>query len=602
MAGKPSTATPLKADNPTVKLAQAKEETVPTVVHFTDGTTEKEAFYLKLLKSSLADETLSDLRANIAGLTGSIEISHHPFLNEAATGPAFKYVPELEERDWAVVSESNALCYGIRVIWEKKKTDENTPKKTPAPGSTEEDRGVPVALERARYPAFRLRKRTIYSDALPNSSIRGVKLDLRVPDYIIDDRSYVATYETETEIQASMASSSFSETDVSAAGGGSVFGFSLEVSASYSQSSSAKDSSESTKKSKKVTIAYNFPRVTIFLDERSLELTPECSAALALVTDAASLRKFQDEYGEFFSSRVQLGGRLFATEDVASSASSSSREVVSAMKAAASASFSGWGASASVSASHGQESKASQSGSTRSATMSLTWQANGGDTLLCNHPTQWAPTVAHHWNWRITKQDKIAGLLDSIAQLRGMEGLAAEAERWGVKTPLEILRAKPKPPKQSNTFTLNAEDCPTGRFLLAYPADAYDLCMTRVFLDSNVQSRGCVLLGPKKVELRQELLLYEAESANGDPATEIKYGTKYRVKNKSTDGAGNEGSGVVPDGGTVTLHFFKYDNPLESSGYVHVIVEDKRNAYLCVKRTTDSGTLPPALKLVMKYS
>ena len=49
------------------------------MVNFTNGKDEREAFYLKLLKSSMDDELLSDLRTNIAGVTGSIEmyeISH----------------------------------------------------------------------------------------------------------------------------------------------------------------------------------------------------------------------------------------------------------------------------------------------------------------------------------------------------------------------------------------------------------------------------------------------------------------------------------------------------------------------------------------------
>lgn len=49
-------------------------EAVTSTIHFTDGVKEREASYLKLLKSSLDDETLSDLRSNIAGLTGSIEM------------------------------------------------------------------------------------------------------------------------------------------------------------------------------------------------------------------------------------------------------------------------------------------------------------------------------------------------------------------------------------------------------------------------------------------------------------------------------------------------------------------------------------------------
>lgn len=119
-------------------------------------------------------------------------------------------------------------------------------------------------------------------------------MDLRIPDYIIDDKSYVSIYETETEMQVSMAASSFSETDVSAAGcvvapspplvsvcmhvfvtsripvsitNFALYGrgsrsvsfgmFSGSASMSFAAESSKATSSSSGSKSKKVTIAYN---------------------------------------------------------------------------------------------------------------------------------------------------------------------------------------------------------------------------------------------------------------------------------------------------------------------------------------------------------
>lgn len=133
----------------------------------------------------------------------------------------------------------------------------------------------------------------------------------------------------------------------------------------------------------------NFPRVTVFLDDRSLELTPKCADALREINNKADLYKFYDNFGEFFSSRVQLGGRLFATEDITASATVSSSVKAVAMKAAASASLSGWGASASLSASHGQGSTGMKADSSSSSSSNLTWQANGGDTLLC---TRYAKT------------------------------------------------------------------------------------------------------------------------------------------------------------------------------------------------------------------
>ena len=88
--------------------------------------------------------------------------------------------------------------------------------------------------------------------------------------------------------------------------------------------------------------------------------------------------------GEVFSTRVQLGGRLFASEDVESGSQSDVKNTAKAMKIAASASFSGWGAEVKASAAHEGKSAKSDSTSSSASSMALTWQATGGDTLLCN--------------------------------------------------------------------------------------------------------------------------------------------------------------------------------------------------------------------------
>lgn len=43
-------------------------------------------------------------------------------------------------------------------------------------------------------------------------------MDLRIPEYIIDDKSYISVYETESAAQLAMVTSAFSEADVEAAG------------------------------------------------------------------------------------------------------------------------------------------------------------------------------------------------------------------------------------------------------------------------------------------------------------------------------------------------------------------------------------------------
>lgn len=88
--------------------------------------------------------------------------------------------------------------------------------------------------------------------------------------------------------------------------------------------------------------------------------------------------------GEFYSSRVQLGGRLFTSEEMTDTSTAATQALKKSMKVVASASFSGWGVGGSVSASHAAGAGQNAANANSSLLHSQTWQANGGDTLLCN--------------------------------------------------------------------------------------------------------------------------------------------------------------------------------------------------------------------------
>ncbi|KAK7745272.1 hypothetical protein SLS53_002767 [Cytospora paraplurivora] len=238
------------------------------------------------------------------------------------------------------------------------------------------------------------------------------------------------------------------------------------ASASYGQSSSDSEAASQESSKKSVTIAYNFPRVTVLLDGNSLELTMECQRDLAEIKDAESLTKFLDDYGEFFSARVQLGGRLFATEEVEESSSSSNKteETKKAMKAAASASFGSF--SASVSASHDENATAASSKAASNAASTLTWQARGGDTLLCNDPTAWCPTVGDFYYWRITKQERVSHVVDFIGTLPGFESVPENVAQWR-KQPRKVVPVQAVHLKQ-------VKDGKPASFLQGF--DAVDLC------------------------------------------------------------------------------------------------------------------------------
>lgn len=116
-----------------------------------------------------------------------------------------------------------------------------------------------------------------------------------------------------------------------------------------------------------------FPRVTLVLDPDSLDFTPHCRAAL----DSGGIVAIREDYGEFFTAQVKLGGRLYASESVESSSQSEVTSRARAMKAEAAASFSGWGFSASGSAAWGSTSTDGSSFASRSLNQTMAW---------CVHP------------------------------------------------------------------------------------------------------------------------------------------------------------------------------------------------------------------------
>ncbi|KAH8204208.1 hypothetical protein TruAng_001628 [Truncatella angustata] len=478
------------------------------------------------------------------------------------TGTSAKYPAELEEQEWSVIADNNSLCYGISVIRRKEGNDT-----------------VAVGVERARYPAFRLKKRSILSDQLTSTSVKDVELFLRIPDYTVDDKS-----------------------------SGSMFGCTMSASASYGGSSSNVSTSTSSTSSKRVTIAYNFPRVTLLLDEGSLELTKECEEALLAVVDKVSLTSFLENFGEFFSTRVQLGGRLFATEDVLSTGATASSEMARSMKASAAVAFSGWGASAAASASYGSSATASGASIAQNSTSSMTWQANGGDTLLCSRtghsPTLWSPTVAYHWNWRITKQDQVTHMVDKIKRFSGYEGISAKIS--ALKEEIE----KEKTFGDLNQLYLNAEDgYPQGRFLalckdseinLMDVASAYNKSSSKkIEMATVLGERGAAVLGPRTPIRDMASLGYEVCSVtDSSRASQVCYDTKYYLRSRSggqyldfndntkimyaatsreavvmfKDAAGASKTGPIPNESKVVIDMYYNKSSTKPEGRVYVAV------------------------------
>ncbi|KAK6811755.1 hypothetical protein RU639_012451 [Aspergillus parasiticus] len=326
--------------------------------------------------------------------------------SEDATNPA-----DMSEKEWNIVIRNNSLTSASRLVFSNLGRASDGSKKLKF-----------RRIERAPYSAFVLKPRKFQPHEISDSEVK-IEQQFHIPRFVVADDSYVDTFETKSSVATAMARSSFSSIEAEASIEGGAFGFSAAVSAGFSSSESNALSKQSTAESSVMNITYNFPRVVLHLDEYSLALSDECSQDLVRVNDVNSLLAFHHKYGHFFATRVELGGRLFSSEKFSTLGTSSESEATKQMKISASASFSSKFVSGSASYSQENGQSAQDSDARRSMQGSMSWQAQGGDTLLCNNPPAWCPTVAPFQNWRVIKQEDVIPLGDFIGRIPGYEDI-----------------------------------------------------------------------------------------------------------------------------------------------------------------------------------
>ncbi|UKZ48269.1 hypothetical protein TrVGV298_002492 [Trichoderma virens] len=387
---------------------------VETLDYLTDETKEflKKELNLKfsdkpeLLKASLDQLASSFDRANWVAKTGG-----------ATTSPA-----DMSEKEWNVVIRNNALTSAHRLVFSKDGQD---------------NEGKEVLkfrrIERAPYSAFILKPRKFQSHEMSDAAVK-VEQEFHIPRFVVNDDSYVDTFETHSSVSTSMARSSFSSIEAQASIGGGAFGFNAAVSAGFSQQESNALSSNATADEKTMNITYNFPRVVIHLDHHSLELSAECKSDLDDVKDVDKLIDFHHKYGHFFATRIELGGRLFSSEKFSTLGSASEADATKAMKIAASASFSSSFVAGSASFGKEDQSRSASGSSNRNMSSSISWQAQGGNTLLCNNPPEWCPTVSPFQNWRVIKQEDVVSMGDFISKLPGYESTRKKFDDLAIST------------------------------------------------------------------------------------------------------------------------------------------------------------------------
>ncbi|OGE47064.1 hypothetical protein PENARI_c069G05383 [Penicillium arizonense] len=327
--------------------------------------------------------------------------SHSDFMARTGSG-TITQPADMLERHWNVVMNTNSLLSGSSAVLR--------------------DVDIGVRVERAMYPAFKSKKREFedYEVALDNNSDIAVpKHGLHIPRFVVADDSYVEVTESQSSVATAVASSSLAQVDAELAVGAGVYGYSAGISASHHSEEETKKLVTNRTDKKRMVITYNFPRVIVLLDEDSLEVTAECVEAVKKVKDWNTLSIFLNKYGSFFATRVELGGRLHSSEDSTAITGETVSEKAKSMKNAAGLSVSGPAVGVSVKGGKGKVEGNKDENTTSSLESKMSWEAKGGNTLLCNNPPQWCSTVASFYNWRVVKQENILAIEDLIDRIQG---------------------------------------------------------------------------------------------------------------------------------------------------------------------------------------
>ncbi|KJK66574.1 hypothetical protein P875_00128060 [Aspergillus parasiticus SU-1] len=289
-------------------IAPGEQESIWTGMD--DGT----AAFLKEGLDLKTSQQMAFLNPSLNKLTSSVKKDDW----KASAGKADTHAADMNERQWGIVMRNNDLLNAFAL----------------------KERSIPdydVTFEAPKD--------------IPGNT-KKPEIKFRIPRFQICDSSRVEVFETKSAIADSMASNAFSQTTVEASAGGGAFGVSVGVKAGATTSGSSSFAQSSSKDESRMHVAYLFPRVEIFLDVDDLEVTEECKKYLDKIRDPKAKKEdadtFFQKFGHVFVPHVQLGGRLHSVESTSSIAGATTEEKASALKAAASASVSGWGFQASI--------------------------------------------------------------------------------------------------------------------------------------------------------------------------------------------------------------------------------------------------------------
>ncbi|KIL85161.1 hypothetical protein FAVG1_11590 [Fusarium avenaceum] len=273
-------------------------------------------------------------------------------------------------------------------------------------------------MVKARKRAFKLKGAAPVGVAPADGGSQDSSKDLPPfpPFYIADDAS-VGVTEIRNQFQHTLTKQGFNSLAVGGSIGGGSASIPASVSASFEKEHSFSNQTRTSTDVSSLVVTYNFPRVIIELDQDCLELTKECRRDALRVFFVLVANPSLLPAGSVFVSQFTLGGFLHSTRNVSSTETSHLDQVKDRTRIAAGVSIQSPKASGSINVAKVDENSQDTGSASLLQDVRLTWDAHGGDTLLCSNPPAWASTVKNYQLWRLMNQQrlvKLEGLIQDV--------------------------------------------------------------------------------------------------------------------------------------------------------------------------------------------
>ncbi|PVH74419.1 hypothetical protein DL98DRAFT_519234 [Cadophora sp. DSE1049] len=225
--------------------------------------------------------------------------------------------------------------------------------------------------------------------------------------------------EFKTHLEQKLLEASFTETTIQAAASSTTPGFLLGLSTDASWRKELSSSTSSAEDATLMHYSHTFPRATMHLGTRDLEISDECLEFLEARINVeegridAALKSFEEEFGAFFATEVTLGGRRSEVKKVREHIESRSAEQKVGKKVSGGIEGSSMAAGGKVGFGRDEGQNFSIQNDSSAGKRGRGLRVIGGDERRFENVEEWAATIARS-NWKAIEHDNVKPLLTHI--------------------------------------------------------------------------------------------------------------------------------------------------------------------------------------------